>query len=492
MTLIEAFPLTALGFTEYVNLLPVFILAVGAVGALLAGTHKEKGHILAFVVSFAAVLLALFQQNAILFTSDVNILGETLVFSPFTKTLALMILAFAAIAVVLTYGQDKKEGLLAEIYGLLLFATAGMVLMVSTQHLLFMFIALEIMSLAVYVLVAMRRASSFSAEAGLKYFILGGLASALFLYGASLVFGATGTFELGKITSFLAANQNPSFIYFLGLGFILTAMLFKVGAVPFHGWVPDVYQGAATNVTGFMGAAVKFTAFMALAKISQYLVFVDNVAGLEWFQSYLWLVAAASMIYGNFVAIAQTEIKRMLSFSTIAHTGYLLLGLYAMNLGTASAQDVILYLFFYALANLGAFAVISQFEERNQKDLTLEQMAGLGVRNPFLGAFFTVFLLSMAGIPLTSGFIGKYGLFSSAVNAGEVPLVVIAVLTSVVSVYYYLRVIVFMFMKESTGEAATYQGLKGAGIAAVISAAATLQFGLFPRAVISFVKMISK
>jgi NADH-quinone oxidoreductase subunit N len=492
MSLIEVFPLASVGVSELFNLLSIFILSFGAVGSLLLATHKEKGHLWAFGLSFVTVLAALFLTNYILFTSDISILGETLIFSPFTKTLSMMILIFSAIALVITYGQDKKEGLLAEIYGLILFSTIGMIFMVSTQHLLFMFIALEIMSLAVYVLVAMRRTSRFSAEAGLKYFILGGLASALFLYGSSLVFGATGSFQLGTISNFLSTNTQPSFIYYVGLGLVLTAMLFKVGAVPFHGWVPDVYQGASTNVTGFMGAAVKFTGFMALAKIAQYLVFVDGVAGLKWFQHYVWLVAAASMIYGNFVAISQNEIKRMLSFSTIAHTGYLLLGLYAMNISSLSSQDVILYLFFYALANLGAFAVISQFEERNQKDLTLEQIAGLGVKHPFLAAFFTLFLLSMAGIPLTSGFIGKYGLFSSAVNAGEIPLVVIAVLTSVVSVYYYLRVIVYMFMKDSTGEAATYQGLKGAGLAAMISAAATLQFGLFPRAVISFVKMISK
>jgi NADH-quinone oxidoreductase subunit N len=182
----------------------------------------------------------------------------------------------------------------------------------------------------------------------------------------------------------------------------------------------------------------------------------------------------------------------MLSFSTIAHTGYLLLGLYSMNIGKSSSEDLIIYLFFYALSNLGAFAVISQFEEKNQKDLTLEQVAGLGLKHPLLGASFTLFLLSMAGIPLTSGFIGKYGLFSSAVNSGEVPLVIIAVLTSVVSVYYYLRVIIYMFMKDSSEEEVVFQGLKGAGFAALISAAATLQFGLFPRAIISFVKMISK
>lgn len=492
MNLIQTFPITSLGPAEYLNLLPLFILVFGAIAALLVGAHKEKGHQYAFGVSFISLVIALFQGAYILFSTDVSILNHTLLFTPFTRTISLMVTLFAIVAVVLTYGQDKKEGLLPEVYGLTLFATAGMILMMSTGHLLFMFVALEIMSLAIYVMVAMRRTSRFSAEAGLKYFILGGLASALFLYGSSLIFGATGTFRVVGIHEFLVGNPNPSFIYYFGLGLLLTAMLFKVGAVPFHGWVPDVYQGASTNVTGFMGAAVKFTAFMAFAKIAQNLVFVPNVAGLAWFEKFIWIVAAASMIYGNFVAIAQNELKRMLSFSTIAHTGYLLLGLYAMNLGESSAQSVVLYLFFYALANLGAFAVISQFEEKNQKDVTFDQIAGIGLKHPVLGALMTIFLLSMAGIPLTSGFIGKYGLFASAVGAGEVPLVVIAVLTSVVSVYYYLRVIVYMFMKESTNELATYQGLKGAGVAAIISAAATLQFGLFPRAVISFVKLISK
>lgn len=492
MTLIEAFPITNLSQFELSNLVPLFILAFGGLISLLVGTLKEKGNLAAFAVSFVALIAALFQYSNILLSSDVSILGETLIFNPFTKTVSTMVTVFALFGVLLTFGHDKKDGLLSEVYGLILFSTAGMILMLSTQHLLFMFIALEIMSLAIYVMVAMRRSSSFSAEAGLKYFILGGLASAFFLYGSSLIFGATGSFQLGSINNFLTQGTNPSFVFYIGLGLVLTAMLFKVGAVPFHSWLPDVYQGASTSVTAFMGAAVKFTAFLALAKVAQNLVFVERVSSLRFFENFIWIVAALSMIYGNFVAISQNELKRMLSFSTIAHTGYLLLGLYAMEKGQGSAQSLVIYLFFYALANLGAFAVISQFEEKNQKDLTLDQIAGIGLKHPILGAFFTIFLLSMAGIPLTSGFIGKYGLFSSAVDAGEIPLVVIAVLTSVVSVYYYLRVIVYLFMKESTSEVALYQSLKGAGIAAFVTAAATVQFGLFPRAIISFVKMISK
>lgn len=492
MDLINTFPLIPLTQVELLNLLPLFTLSFGAVFSLLVGTHKTKGHIYSCLMSFSFLIFALFQGSYALFSSDVTLLGGTLTFSPFTKTVSLMIMLFSLIAVVLTYGQDRKEGLLAEIYALILFATAGMILMVSTTHLLFMFVALEIMSLAVYVMVAMRRGSRFSAEAGLKYFILGGLASALFLYGTSLVFGALGSFELTTLENVLRESANPSFIFFIGLGLIVAAMLFKVGAFPFHGWVPDVYQGASTNVTGFMGAAVKFTAFLAFARIAQNLIFIDTVPALKWFHHLIWLVAAASMIFGNFVAISQNEIKRMLSFSTIAHTGYLLLGLYAMNMGAESSESLVLYLFFYALSNLGAFAVISLFEEKNQKDLHIEQIAGMGMKHPFLGAFLTIFLLSMAGIPLTSGFIGKYGLFSSAVTAGEVPLVVIAVLTSVVSVYYYLRVIVYLFMKDSTSDAAKYQRLKGASLAAFLSAAATVQFGLFPKAIIHFIKMITK
>lgn len=491
MQILDTFPLVWRGGNELASLAPLFFLAFGGLFALLVAPHKTKGHGLAFSFAVATLLICIFQGAGNLTSEDVSVLGNTLVYNTFTRSIGLMIMSFALIAAFLSYGNDKKENLLPEMYGLILFSTAGMLLMVSTSHLLFMFIALEIMSLAIYVLVAMRRTSRFSSEASLKYFILGGLGSAFLLYGASLIFGATGSFELTNIRLHLINHSQPTFIYFVGLGLVTVAMLFKVGAVPFHGWVPDVYQGATTSVTGFMGAAVKMTAFIAFARIAQNLVFVDNVPQLSWFVSFIWIIAAASMIYGNFVAISQTEIKRMLSFSTIAHTGYLLLGICVLDKVEVAQEALVLYLFFYGLSNLGAFAIISQFEERNQKDLTLNQIAGMGLRHPILGLFLTMFLLSMAGIPLTSGFIGKYGLFSAAVAGGEVPLVVIAVLTSVVSMYYYLRVIVYMFMKENEYPVESYR-MKGATLAAALSAAATLQFGLFPQGIIQFVKMIAR
>ena len=491
MTLIEMFPLQSLTAEDYGSLLPLFLLSFGAVISLLVGTNKTKGHSRAFIVSGVTLVLCILSFGANVGSDAVNLLNGTLVIDSFTRTLSFAACLFALISVIITRGTDVKEHLLSEVYALIQFSTAGMILMMSTNHLLFMFIALEIMSLAVYVLVAMRRTSYFSAEAGLKYFILGGLGSALLLYGTSLIFGATGSFVLSAIETYVSTHA-PTPIYYVGLGLVLTAMLFKVGAVPFHGWVPDVYQGAATNVTAFMGAGVKFTAFMALGRIVLNTVFVDGVPGMHWFESYIWLVAAASMIYGNFVAISQSEVKRMLAYSTIAHTGYLLLGLSAMKMGPEAAQSIILYLFFYALSSLGAFAIVAQFEGANEKDIRIEQLAGMGLKHPVMGACMTVFLLSMAGIPMTSGFIGKYGLFNSAVNAGQVPLVVIAVLTSVVSVYYYLRVIVYMFMRESSGETVSYQNLKGAGLVAALSAAATLQFGVFPRAIIHLVKYFGK
>jgi len=491
MNLANVFPMVGLNLVELASLLPLFILSFGAVITLLLGTHKEKGHFWAYASGLVFIVVSLIFAASNLFLADVSLLGETLVFNSLTKSLSLMILVFAFMATLLTYGKDQQEGLLSEIYALILFSTSGMILMTSTSHLLFMFISLEIMSLAIYVMVAMRRTSRFSSEAGLKYFILGGVASALLLYGSSLIFGASGSFELAKIKAYLLSQENPSVIFYIGLALVMTSMLFKVGAVPFHGWLPDVYQGAATNVTGFMGAAVKFTAFMAFSRIVQEIVFVSGGEELKWFEAYLWIVSAASMIYGNFVAISQTEIKRMLSYSTIAHTGYLLLGFYAFK-AEQSSESIILYLYFYALSNLGAFAIISQFESKNSKDLTINQMAGLGLKYPILGTMLTVFLLSMAGIPLTSGFIGKYGLFSSAVQAGEIPLVVVAVLTSVVSVFYYLRVIIFMFMKENENSPVDYQSFKSATVAAIISVLATLQFGLFPKAIIQFVKVIAK
>jgi NADH-quinone oxidoreductase subunit N len=491
MQINQIFTVQNLSHSELISLVPLFILAFGAILSLISAPLKNIGHKASFFISIVTLSLALFFSWLNVDAAEVNLLNGVLVLDNFTKSISLMLLLLAFIGCLLSFGKDKKEGMLAELYPLIIFSTMGMILMTSTMHLLFMFIALEIMSLAIYVLVSMRRSSQFSAEAGLKYFILGGLASAIMLYGISLIFGSTGTFHLTQINEFITARTEIPLLLFIGISLVTISLLFKVGIFPFHGWIADVYQGASSNITGFMGAAVKFTAFLAFARFAQNTIFIQTVPHMTYLKMFLGVTAALSMIYGNIVAISQNEIKRMLSYSTIAHSGYLLLGLYVLNIQDATYETLVLYLFFYAIANLGIFGVISQFENKNQKDLTLDDISGLGLKYPFYSTLFTVFLLSMAGIPLTAGFIGKYGLFSAAVNAGEVPLVVIAVLTSVISIYYYLRVIVYLFMKESGQSQTQFSNLKGASVAALISAFFTMQFGLFPRGIIELVRMFS-
>lgn len=483
------FAFSTLSSEAFFEFLPLIILSFGAILALILGTDKNKGRSLSFVVSLFAASAALLCLAMTLYYPEINLQVGVVKFNTFSRAIGAMVLIFTIAGIVISKGIDKKEQLASELYALMLFASAGMILMLTTSHLLFMFIALEIMSLPIYVMVAMRRTMQSSAEAGLKYFILGGLASAFFLYGASLIFGATGSFELEAIHSFLINSSNTAFIFYIGSALICVALFFKIGAFPFHSWLPDVYQGAATNVTAFMGAAVKFTAFISFARISQNLLFIEGQA--VWFKNIFWIVSAASMIYGNIVAISQTEMKRMLSFSTIAHTGYLLVGLFLITKENLGLETITLYLFFYALSTLGAFAVVAYLEEKNQKGLTLEQITGLNEKNKPMAFMMSVFLLSMAGIPLTSGFIGKYGLFNFAVNEGAVPLVIVAVLTSAISVYYYLRVIIFMYMKPSTKNLEINTSLWGAKLIALVLSIVTIVFGVFPQIAIEFVKRIS-
>ncbi len=486
-SLLEVFPLAPFGSEEFFGLLPLFILSITAVAGLIASPGL-KGRRLGMIIAAIGVVISMAVTFQGIFDPAVNILDGTLLLDKFSKFLSLVLHACALLGIFVTYGYDEAENILSEIYALLVFALAGMVLMVSTTHLAFMFIALEIMSLSIYVIVAMKRTSRFSSEAGLKYFILGGLASAFFLYGAALLFGSQGTFVLSKM---VASSAGYSPIFYVGTLFVLIGLLFKVGAFPFHSWIPDVYQGATTSVTGFMGAAVKLTAFVALIRVTQFLVFIPDFTQTLIFQSLLAVVATMTMVYGNFVALQQSELKRMLAYSTIAHTGYLLVGLLSLSTTSLNAYSLVVYLTLYAFANIGIFALIIMLETRGSKDVVIEELSGLWKSSPLIAIAMSVFLLAMAGIPLTSGFVGKYLLFSKAVSSNFVPLVVIAVLTSVVSVYYYLRVIVLMFMKDQVGERKVNASLwSGCLVTAVICLILTVDLGIFPSGFIDFVSML--
>ncbi len=363
--------------------------------------------------------------------------------------------AFAARASALPGSEDEREFtargyLQTEIWPLFLFSVGGMLLFPVANDLLLMFVALEVMSLPLYLLAGMaRRRRLLSQEAALKYFLLGAFSSAFFLYGAALVYGYAGSINLQVIATTLAGKPGSAGLAFIGLGLLLVGLLFKVAAVPFHQWTPDAYQGAPTPVTAFMAATVKLAAFGAILR----LLYV-GFGGLRWdWEPLLWVIAGLTMVVGSIIAITQTDIKRMLAYSSIAQAGFILVGVVAAS--RAGLSSTLFYLISYGFATIGAFAVVTIVRNANGEATHLSNWTGLGKKSPLVGTLMAVFMLSFAGIPLTSGFIAKFGVFSAAIAAGDVWLVVVAVLASVVSAFFYARVIVLMFFAEPTEDTAS-------------------------------------
>ena len=344
----------------------------------------------------------------------------------------------------LSPGLAEREGLPGgEFYALTLFGIAGMMLMAMATDLLVIFLALEVMSLAVYVLTGIRRDTQASVEGAFKYFILGGFSSAFFLYGIAFVFGLTRTTRLDRLGSALAdtSGQHPVFAL-LALGLLLVGFGFKVSAVPFHMWTPDAYEGAPAIVAGFMSTGVKAAAFAALVRVMA--VAFPALQG-TWYPV-LWGIAVLTMILGTIVGVAQTNLKRMLAYSSIAHAGYLLIGVVAAS--DVGRGAILFYLLVYGVTNLAAFGLIGLLATRDRANDDLASMSGLSDRHPALAAAFAVLLLSLGGIPPTAGFVGKWYIFSAAVRSGDYALAIIGVLTSVVSIFFYLRVIVMMYMAQ--------------------------------------------
>jgi NADH-quinone oxidoreductase subunit N len=359
-------------------------------------------------------------------------------------------------------------------YTLVLLSTCGMVLMAAANDLIVIFLALEIMSVAIYVLAGMLRTDRRSNEAALKYFFLGAFASAFLLYGTAFLFGATGTTQLDGIAAVVAKTPHDPFVL-LGLALLFVGFGFKVAMVPFHGWTPDVYEGAPTTVTAFMAVGVKAAAFAAFARVLKVGFGAETAA---WSQA-LWVVSVLTMTVGNVTAIVQQNPKRMLAYSSIAHAGYALIGLVA---GTREGGAALcLYLAAYTLMNVGAFAVLIALGRRGEPCDSLRDMAGVAWRRPLLGLAMTVFMLSLAGIPLTAGFAGKLALFSAAVNAGYVKLAVIGVLNSVVSVYYYLGVVVQMYMADGDREIVAPGRRPALTATIVLAMALVLVVGVVPQ-----------
>jgi NADH-quinone oxidoreductase subunit N len=359
------------------------------------------------------------------------------------------ICAIGLLTVLISTGTAERDRLpTGEYYALVMFSLSGMMLMGSTRDLLVIFLALEIMSLGVYVLTAIKRTSAAGAEAAFKYFVLGAFSSAFFLYGIAFAYAVTGTTMLDEIGLRVAgASLDPGLLVYLAMGFLLVGFAFKVSAVPFHMWTPDAYQGAPTLVTGFMSTGIKAAAFAGFVRV--FLTALEPIR-LDWLPV-LSAIAGVTMIVGTIVGVAQNSVKRMLAYSSIAHAGYLLVGLAAAN--TAGKAAILFYLVAYGLTNLGAFGVLAALSTSDRPHDDVRDFAGLGNQRPGLAALLTVFLLSLAGFPPTVGFVAKWYIFTAAVQENLIALAVLGVLTSVISVFFYLRIVVQMYMSDETAPA---------------------------------------
>ncbi|MGH3362013.1 MAG: NADH-quinone oxidoreductase subunit NuoN [Nocardioides sp.] len=376
-----------------------------------------------------------------------------------------------------------------EVYPLMMFAVGGMMLFPAANDLLTMFVALEVLSLPLYLLCGLaRRRRLLSQEAALKYFLLGAFSSGFFLYGIALVYGFAGSMEFAAINEAVRNDLGNRNLLLIGIGMLSVGLFFKVGAAPFHAWTPDAYQGAPTAVTAFMAAGTKVAAFGALLRLFYVAFGADR---WNW-QPMMWVVAILTMVVGSVLAIAQTDIKRLLAYSSVAHTGFLLTGVLGVQSATdltigqiTSLQAVLFYLVTYGFATLGAFAVVTLVRDAGGEQTHLSRWAGLGKESPLVAGVFAFFLLAMAGIPLTSGFIGKWAVFEVALSAGAWPVVIAAVLMSIVAAFFYVRVIVVMYFNEPQGEAPSVTNpsvLTATTIA--VGVAATLALGILPGPVL--------
>ena len=386
---------------------------------------------------------------------------------------------------------DRERLPIAEFYALLFFATAGMGVLASAQELLTGFIGLEMSSISSYILAGYRRDSLKSSESAMKYFLLGSFATAFLLYGIALVYGATGTTRLDKMAAADATSTGT--LLKLGLALILIGLGFKVAAAPFQVWTPDVYEGAPTPVTALFSAGPKAAAFALLLRIFA----TVSAATQYWFWAF-WVLAALTMFAGNLGALVQTNMKRLLAYSSIAHAGYILVAFAAVTsmaqAGSAEAAPayaaVLFYLLSYALVKLGAFTIVSQLGGFGEKNLSLDDYAGLSQRQPFVAAMLSSYLLSLLGLPVTAGFFGKFYIFKAAVNSHLISLAVLMAINSVIGAYYYLRVIVVMYMREPSAEAAAAAPVPfplSVNAVLLITFAGTILFGLYPNPVIHFI-----
>lgn len=465
---------------NYSALLPEILLAVAGVLLMLAipvlpSRQQVRLGYAASLILAAALVVVLFQWGG----RGPAFFGMVSM-DPLGGAARILFLVSSATVSLISVSYLKREKLRhGEYFPLLVMATVGMSLMAVSADLIMTFIGLEILSISSYVLAGYRRGDPKSNESAIKYFLLGAFSTAFMLYGIALLYGATGSTRYSAIAQ--AATQAPEepATFLLGLGLLLVGFGFKAALAPLHVWTPDVYQGAPVPITAHLAVGSKAAVLITLLRLLHQVF----PASAEQWQYLLWIASAATMIIGNVAALTQTDVKRLLAYSSIAHAGYILLGVIANS--PRGAQGVLFYLAAYSLMTLGAFAVVQVFSRRDEQFTKLEDYRGIGYRHPLLSVSLTIFLLSLIGIPPTAGFYGKLFLFSAAVEEDLVALVILAVLASAVGLYYYLQIIVLMFMKEATSPPEPVPIPLAARIVILLMAAGTLYLGVYPAQILA-------
>jgi NADH-quinone oxidoreductase subunit N len=467
---------------EYIRILPELVLSLFGILIMLLdpvmdeqSSQKTLG-VIGFLGAVAGLIATWYMSRSpgLAFSNSIRV-------DQFSVFFHILVISIAAVVILSSFEYMGVQHIRAgEYYALILFGVVGMGLMSSAVELVLIFIGLEISSISTYILAGFRRYQAASSESSLKYFLLGSFATAFFLYGVAMMFGATGSTNIDAVARSLQTQGVPLLVY-VGSALIFVGLGFKVAAAPLHVWTPDVYEGAPAPVVGFMSTAPKAAAFAVLVRI----VFAINEPGHFW---PIWVAAALSMTIGNLGALVQTNVKRLLAYSSIAHAGYLLVA-FAMTSFESWPNGIAAAMFYtaaYAAMNVGAFAVVSHFANAGEQYVTLEDYEGLGRTSPLLAATLTIFLLSLIGIPMTGGFFAKFYVFSAALRANLIWLTLIGVVNSAIGAYYYLRIIVVMYMREPRKQVPVTPVPFGLGIALALSVFATIYLGILPNRVLHY------
>jgi NADH-quinone oxidoreductase subunit N len=463
----------------------LFALIVLLLQAFASTRAKNYFGYFSLIGIVTAIFIVFFKPSPFDFKSVEYAFNGMWVVDNYGRFFKLIFLLGSALTILISIKYVENEGIQhGEYFALILFATLGMMVMASGTELMTLFMGIELMSISLYALAGYTRTRMISNESALKYFLLGSFATGFLLYGMALLYGAAGTTNLHGISLFLAKShlQNPMPI--IGMALLVIGFGFKIAAVPFHMWAPDVYQGAPSPITAFMSAGPKAAAFAAFVR-----VFVEALPTLqsEWV-ALIWIMAVLTMTVGNVIALVQDNIKRMLAYSSIAHAGYVLVAF--LSAGELGISSILYYMLAYTFMNIGAFAVISVLGGKGEEKVNIEDYNGLGYRHPVAAIAMSLFLFSLAGIPPTAGFMGKFYIFSAAIKEGYLGLAIIGVINSVISVYYYLRVTVAMYMKEpaESGVSPSLIFSPACIVAILISAFGVLRMGIFPTDYINIAK----